>query len=82
MDGMQNELQVSAADYDPSKDHREDQERRARHNAAALAEIRETADVSVGFDEGKEEGSNEEDDEFDMFSMDTGPKKKRKAFVR
>ncbi len=92
LDGTQNDLQVSAADYDPSKDHREDQERCAKHNAAAaladgIEEIAnkpdtsDTPDTSVGLDEDQEEGSNEEDDDFDMFSMDTGPKKKRRAHV-
>jgi serine/threonine-protein kinase PRP4 len=80
--------QVSAADYDPSMDRREDDARQARHAVAALAdgtgEILNQPEVTMDGDTGKaEDGVEEDDDEVDdMFAVDVDkPKKKKVAKV-
>lgn len=81
--------QVSAADYDPSMDRREDDARQARHAVAAFAdgtgEILNQPEVTMeSGDTGEaEDGVEEDDDEVDdMFAIDVDkPKKKKVAKV-
>jgi hypothetical protein len=80
--------QVSAADYDPSMDRREDDARQARHAAAALAgetgEILNQPKVTMeGGDTGEVEEEFEEDDDVDdMFAVDVDKPKKKKKVVK
>lgn len=80
--------QVSAADYDPSMDRREDDARIARHAAAALAdgtgEIPNQPEVTMEDGDADEiEVTEDEDDLDDMFAIDLDkPKKKKMVKVR
>lgn len=70
--------QISAADYDPSLDRREDEEKRYR---AVAARDDPTVDVEmVEVEESEEDG--EEDDVDDMFALDTSEKKKTRKVKR
>jgi serine/threonine-protein kinase PRP4 len=60
--------QISAADYDPSLDRREDEQRRVRGTKEVL-----TQDVEM-----KEEEEEEEEDVDDMFAVSVANKKKTK----
>lgn len=77
--------QVSAADYDPSMDRREDDARQARHAAAALVdgtgEIPNQPEITIEDLAGDdaEETEEEEDDLDDMFAIDTSKPKKTKT---
>lgn len=63
--------QVSAADYDPSLDRREDEERRVRAITTKQENHAEDEVMEV------EEEVEEEDDVDDMFAVDPVPKKKK-----
>lgn len=77
--------QVSAADYDPSMDRREDDARQARHAAAALAdgtgEVLNRPKVSMeDGDTGEVAEEFEDDDDVDdMFAIDMDKPKKKKV---
>ncbi|KAK7437116.1 U4/U6 small nuclear ribonucleoprotein prp4, variant 2 [Stygiomarasmius scandens] len=66
--------QISAADYDPSLDRREDEQRRI--NAPVRPEPDEVEEIEV---EEKEEEEEEEDDLDDMFAVTDAPKKPKKV---
>jgi serine/threonine-protein kinase PRP4 len=75
--------QVSAADYDPSLDRREDEEKRIRGvivKDAAHKEGEAVEAIDVG-DDG-EEVEEEDDDVEDMFALGDTPKKKTKRKVK
>ena len=66
------EEQFFAADYDPSKDHREDEERRARIAAGSdgmVKQAEEEGDNSMAVDEVADEEEDDYDDLDDMFAI-------------
>ena len=67
-----NENQVSAADYDPSLDRQEDEQRRLQA-IATKQDHQETEEVE------EVEEEEEEDDLDDMFAVDVKPKKVKKT---
>lgn len=66
--------QISAADYDPSLDRREDEEKRVR---AVTAKDNLHLDIGMAAEEVVEEEEEEEDVD-DMFALDTTEKKENK----
>lgn len=83
------ELQVSAADYDPNIDRQQEEDRRAwaARKQEATMDIVEASKLST--EETKEEGvaeeeveEEEEDDLDDMFAVDPSPKKKKTSKVK
>lgn len=87
-DGTQ---QVSAADYDPSLDRREDEERRVRGtthahpngNGNGVQAKQDTTEIhDVEMIEEEEEAEEEEDDLDDMFAIASGEKKKAKKMKK
>ena len=70
---------ISAADYNPDEDRREDDARQLRHRgevgAAGQAGATAVAAQEVLEGGGEEEDEEEEDDEDDMFAIDAKPKK-------
>ncbi|KAJ7753423.1 kinase-like domain-containing protein [Mycena maculata] len=76
MQRMQSDVQVNAADYDPSLDRREDEFRRQGQGALPPV-LGVSADDAVD-EEGEEEEDDEEDEVDDMFAF-SGPKAKKKT---
>ena len=72
--------QVSAADYDPSQDRREDEHKRVWGNGNTAKE--EPVDVEMVEEEEVEEVEEDEDDVDDMFAIATTEKKKVKKVKR
>ena len=73
--------QISAADYDPSLDRREDEEKRVRcvigKDAAHTGGDKEVEMIDV-----EEEEEEEDDDVEDMFALEPTEKKKKKRKVK
>jgi hypothetical protein len=96
-DTLDGEAQISAADYNPDDDRKQDDQRRKVHDTKAhiahpvdvpsqqdIADgLGEPAAVSADIDDEYEEVEEDvEDEDFDMFAVDEAPKKKRKVLKK